>query len=100
MCPALERERPDLAAVCARRREHTVVAALPDERNALLDAAGEQEPADSATRKAEFDRLAGELEGHLVYEEEHLVPLLTAARLSRAVSPTAERRARRPSAGE
>ncbi|MBL1068093.1 hemerythrin domain-containing protein [Streptomyces sp. 7-21] len=51
MCPALERERPDLAAVCARRREHTVVAALPDERNALLDAAGEQEPADSATHQ-------------------------------------------------
>ncbi|WP_182902509.1 hemerythrin domain-containing protein [Microbispora sp. H10830] len=68
--PHLDGLHPELAGVLARlRREHRVVGRILARIRALLDG-GDPEIA------AELDRLAGELEAHLDYEEEQLVPLL------------------------
>ncbi|MBC6458873.1 nitroreductase family deazaflavin-dependent oxidoreductase [Actinomadura sp. HBU206391] len=73
MFPDLESRHPELAAVMARlRAEHEVIARLLDELKTLLavdDVAPE-------TLLSEVNRLTQELEAHLDYEEEQLVPLL------------------------
>lgn len=74
MFPALERRYPELALVMERlRTEHEKIARLLDELKTLL-ADGDVAPADLLS---EVDRLTHELEAHLDYEEEQLVPLLT-----------------------
>ncbi|MGI5164871.1 nitroreductase/quinone reductase family protein [Spirillospora sp. CA-253888] len=71
--PAVAKARPELAEPLARmEREHEAVAALLAGIQALVTAE-DTAPADLL---AEFDRLAGDLEAHLAYEEEQLVPLL------------------------
>ncbi|GAA3679576.1 nitroreductase/quinone reductase family protein [Nonomuraea antimicrobica] len=73
MFPALEGRYPELAEVMARlRAEHEVVARLLGELKALL-ADDDVAPEDL---RAGVDRLTRELEAHLDYEEEQLVPLL------------------------
>ncbi|MFF4194898.1 hemerythrin domain-containing protein [Nonomuraea sp. NPDC001831] len=67
--PHLAAERPELADVLARLgAEHRVVARLVAR---VRDLAGTDAGAGD-----ELDRLAAELEAHLDYEEEQLVPLL------------------------
>ncbi|MFF0860182.1 hemerythrin domain-containing protein [Nonomuraea sp. NPDC003560] len=67
--PHLAAERPELADVLARLgAEHRVVARLVAR---VRDLAGTD-----ASAGDELDRLAAELEAHLDYEEEQLVPLL------------------------
>ncbi|WP_049562496.1 hemerythrin domain-containing protein [Nonomuraea sp. SBT364] len=69
--PHLDGEHPELAGVLSRlRQEHHVVAELLARIRALLDGGG------PASIGPELDRLAAELEAHLDYEEEQLVPLL------------------------
>lgn len=73
MFPSLEAGHPELASVIARlRREHETVARLVDE---LKDAVSRTE-ADARDILGEVDRLIEELEAHLRYEEQELVPLL------------------------
>lgn len=73
MFPALEHRYPELAPVMARLRdEHAVVARLLGELQELLRA----EDVAPAELLSEVERLTGELETHLDYEEEQLVPLL------------------------
>jgi deazaflavin-dependent oxidoreductase (nitroreductase family) len=72
--PALARQHPDLAPVLERlHAEHERVANLVTALEAALHK-------DSAAVGAEVDRLIAELEAHLAYEEEHLVPILDGAR--------------------
>ncbi|WP_308250569.1 hemerythrin domain-containing protein [Nonomuraea rhizosphaerae] len=67
--PHLAGTDPELAEVLARlRSEHQVVARLLTRIRELL--------AGDAPVAAELDRLSRELEAHLDYEEEQLVPLL------------------------
>ncbi|MEU7893385.1 hemerythrin domain-containing protein [Nonomuraea sp. NPDC049152] len=69
--PHLDGLHPELAGVLTRlRSEHQVVGRILAQIRTLLDAG---DPADLGV---ELDRLAGELEAHLDYEEEQLVPLL------------------------
>ncbi|WP_067168541.1 hemerythrin domain-containing protein [Microtetraspora niveoalba] len=71
--PHLDGLHPELTAVLDRlREEHRVVGRLLARIRALAGAGGRTEIG------AELDRLAGELEAHLDYEEEQLVPLLNA----------------------
>ncbi|GAA1003079.1 cation-binding protein [Acrocarpospora pleiomorpha] len=73
MFPALAGRYPELAAVMVRlRAEHGVIARLLDELKTLLAA----DDVTSETLLSEVNRLTKELEAHLDYEEEHLVPLL------------------------
>jgi iron-sulfur cluster repair protein YtfE (RIC family) len=73
--PLLAAQRPDLAPVIERLRvEHERVAALVAQLRDTV--AG---PADPALLRREVDRLTDELEQHLSYEEEQLVPVLDAA---------------------
>ncbi|MER6915097.1 nitroreductase/quinone reductase family protein [Streptomyces sp. NPDC000594] len=73
MFPALAQRDPALAPVLERlREEHDHIAALLAEVQRLL-LGGES---DRATVAREVDRLAAELEEHLRYEEEQLIPLL------------------------
>ncbi|MEV7808714.1 hemerythrin domain-containing protein [Microbispora sp. NPDC088329] len=78
--PHLDGLHPELADVLARlRREHRVVGLILARIRALLD--GDAPGLDASDGgdpeiAAELDRLAGELEAHLDYEEERLVPLL------------------------
>lgn len=68
MFPALADRYPELEPVMARlREEHATIARLLEELRAALDGDGVL---------AEVDRLITELENHLVYEEEQLIPLL------------------------
>ncbi|NJP97788.1 hemerythrin domain-containing protein [Nonomuraea sp. FMUSA5-5] len=72
--PHLGTEHPELAAALARlRAEHQVVARLMNEIRTCLAAGGDG-------LGAELDRLATELEAHLDYEEEQLVPILNRMR--------------------
>lgn len=72
--PGLEREFPELVSAVRRlRHEHHVVAGILAELQALLGSAGS---ADVDRVRGEFERLAGELEAHLDYEESQLVPTL------------------------
>ncbi|MDM4722011.1 nitroreductase/quinone reductase family protein [Micromonospora sp. WMMA1363] len=67
--------RPDLAPVLDRlRAEHEAIAVLLAHLRRVLDAPD----LDRATLQAEVDRLATELERHLDYEEEQLIPILDA----------------------
>ncbi|MEO3795477.1 nitroreductase/quinone reductase family protein [Nonomuraea sp. B10E15] len=74
MFPALEDRHPELAPALERlRAEHVVVQRLLDRLRAVLAAD------DLAPRAllAEVNRLTEELEAHLDYEEEQLMPLLS-----------------------
>lgn len=64
---------PDLAPVLDRlRAEHEAIAVLLAHlQHVLSDGA-----VDTSTLQAEVDRLTGELEQHLDYEEEQLIPVL------------------------
>lgn len=74
MFPALEERHPELAEPMARLREqHVAIAGLLEALRAALD--GDAAPADLL---AEVERLTAELEEHLDYEEEHLIPVLDA----------------------
>ncbi|KAB8196370.1 hemerythrin domain-containing protein [Nonomuraea phyllanthi] len=69
--PHLDGLHPELAEVLTRlRSEHRTVARILARIRALV------ETGDREATGAELDRLAGELEAHLDYEEEQLVPLL------------------------
>jgi deazaflavin-dependent oxidoreductase (nitroreductase family) len=73
--PFLAEQRPDLAPTLERlRAEHERIAALVTQLQAAVTG-----PADPETLRREVDRLTGELERHLTYEEEQLVPALDAA---------------------
>jgi deazaflavin-dependent oxidoreductase (nitroreductase family) len=70
--PLLAAQRPDLAPVLERlRAEHEQVAALVAQLRETI--AG---PADPELLRREVDRLTDQLERHLSYEEEQLVPAL------------------------
>ncbi|MGV9315327.1 nitroreductase/quinone reductase family protein [Streptomyces sp. NPDC003691] len=72
MFPMIARQFPETAAVMARLdEEHRRVAELIGELQRVVTA---DEP-DTAAVLAEVDRLSAELEAHLVYEEEQLIPL-------------------------
>lgn len=71
--PHLDRARPDLAPTMERlRREHAQIAALAARLQVAVAAGG-------GGVAAEVDRLATELERHLTYEEEQLIPVLDGA---------------------
>ncbi|GAA3448159.1 nitroreductase/quinone reductase family protein [Planomonospora venezuelensis] len=75
MFSALAGQRPDLAPVLDRLgEEHQRVAVLLDELQKAVSAEG----ADPQAVLSEVERLAGELEAHLAYEEEQLIPVLDA----------------------
>lgn len=75
--PLVAAQRPDLAATLERLRvEHERIAALVARLQAAVDG-----QADPVALRREVDRLTEELERHLSYEEEHLVPALDAALL-------------------
>ncbi|MHA6620583.1 nitroreductase/quinone reductase family protein [Pseudonocardia sp. DLS-67] len=72
--PLLAARRPDLEPTLDRLRvEHERIAALVAQLRAAVDGA-----ADPVRLRREVDRLTGELEQHLSYEEEQLVPALDA----------------------
>jgi deazaflavin-dependent oxidoreductase (nitroreductase family) len=72
--PFVADRHPDAAPALARlREEHERIAELVLEMRQVVWTAGEP-----ATALAEFERLAAELEAHLTYEEEQLIPLLGA----------------------
>ncbi|MCK7622671.1 nitroreductase/quinone reductase family protein [Streptomyces sp. RS10V-4] len=76
MFPALRRHRPDLAPVLDRLdEEHRSIAALLEALRQVLAAPA----AEPGAVRAEVERLAGELEAHLDYEEQELIPALDAA---------------------
>jgi deazaflavin-dependent oxidoreductase (nitroreductase family) len=69
--PALAERHPQAAGALERfREEHERIAVLVEE---LREAVG---GGDTAVARAEVERLAAELEAHLAYEEEQLMPLL------------------------
>jgi deazaflavin-dependent oxidoreductase (nitroreductase family) len=73
--PFLAGQRPDLAPTLERlRAEHGRIAALVAQLRAVVT-----QPVDPSELRREVDRLAEELERHLAYEEEQLVPALDAA---------------------
>jgi deazaflavin-dependent oxidoreductase (nitroreductase family) len=72
--PLLTAQRPDLAPTLERLRvEHERIAALVAQLRATV-----ADPADAVLLRREVDRLTDELERHLSYEEEQLVPALEA----------------------
>ncbi len=74
--PALARQRPDLAPVVERlREEHVKIAALLAELQGVVDA----DHPDRTGVLAEVDRLTADLERHLTYEEQELIPVLDGA---------------------
>ncbi|MFF3909515.1 nitroreductase/quinone reductase family protein [Streptomyces sp. NPDC001848] len=71
--PPLEGRHPELAPTFDRlRREHERIAVLLDDLRRVVSAAD----ADPAAVLPEVERLTAELEAHLAYEEEQLMPLL------------------------
>jgi deazaflavin-dependent oxidoreductase (nitroreductase family) len=75
MFPALARRRPELEPVLRRlHAEHETIAALVARLQELLAADG----TGPAAVRAEVERLVDELERHLTYEEEQLIPVLDA----------------------
>lgn len=75
MFPAIAERHPELAPVIDRlRREHERIAILVEELRKAVSAAD----ADPADVLPEVERLTDELEEHLAYEEERLIPLLDA----------------------
>ncbi|MGC9544585.1 nitroreductase/quinone reductase family protein [Streptomyces sp. UG1] len=76
MFPHLADSHPELAPVLSRlREEHEHIAALVEDLRGVVTA----EHADPAAARAEVERLTRELEAHLAYEEEQLIPVLDAA---------------------
>ncbi|MBG0818542.1 nitroreductase/quinone reductase family protein [Planomonospora sp. ID82291] len=76
MFPALAAQHPGLAPVLERLdREHQKIADLLEELQRVLSGEG----ADPKTVLSEVERLADELEAHLDYEEEQLIPILDGA---------------------
>ncbi|MFC4059568.1 nitroreductase/quinone reductase family protein [Planomonospora corallina] len=76
MFPALAGQRPDLAPVLDRLgQEHRKIAALLDELQRVVSADG----TDRSRVLPEVERLIEELERHLAYEEEQLIPILDGA---------------------
>ncbi|WP_443081138.1 hemerythrin domain-containing protein [Streptomyces sp. PmtA] len=74
--PFLAGRYEELAPVMDRlREEHGKIAALLDELRRVVAADG----AEPGLVQAEVGRLSDELEAHLVYEEEQLIPVLDAA---------------------
>jgi deazaflavin-dependent oxidoreductase (nitroreductase family) len=74
MFPLLAAQRPELAPVLEQLRvEHEQIAALVAQLQAAVNG-----PADPVRLRYEVDRLTDELERHLSYEEEQLVPALDA----------------------
>jgi deazaflavin-dependent oxidoreductase (nitroreductase family) len=74
--PAVDGQRPDLAAATDRlRAEHEAIAALLAGLRQVLD----DPDLDAATLRAEVDRLTTAVEEHLDYEEETLIPVLDPA---------------------
>lgn len=72
--PSIAEHNPELVPIMERLRiEHENVAELLAELQRMLDA-----DSDSAQLLSEVDRLIGELEAHLTYEEEQLIPVLDA----------------------
>lgn len=75
MFPALAEQRPELASTIDRlRREHEEIAALLGELEGLVSTDG----VDPQRVLPEVERLIDELERHLTYEEEQLIPILDA----------------------
>ncbi|MFE7318970.1 nitroreductase/quinone reductase family protein [Streptomyces sp. NPDC057555] len=75
MFPALRHRWPELAPVLDRLdEEHRRIAALMEELRRTLS----EPSAAPGGLRAEVDRLTHELEAHLTYEEEHLIPVLDA----------------------
>ncbi|MFV0129983.1 nitroreductase/quinone reductase family protein [Streptomyces sp. HMX112] len=76
MFPVLADRRPELASALDRmREEHEKIAALLGALQETVSA----EDTDPARLLAEVERLTDELERHLTYEEEQLIPVLDAA---------------------
>ncbi|MCL8014987.1 nitroreductase/quinone reductase family protein [Streptomyces sp. AS02] len=76
MFPFLADSRPELAPALARlREEHERIAGLVEDLRRVVTA---EHPKPAAAR-AEVERLTAELEAHLTYEEEQLIPVLDAA---------------------
>jgi iron-sulfur cluster repair protein YtfE (RIC family) len=75
MFPLLAEQRPELASALDRlRREHERIAGLLAELQDVVSG-----PTDPALVLGEVERLTDELERHLTYEEEQLIPVLEAA---------------------
>lgn len=74
--PSVEQRKPELAEALARlREEHKAIKLLVDELGELL-----ARPApDREALVAEVDRLISDLDSHLTYEEQNVVPVLNAA---------------------
>ncbi|GAA4915427.1 nitroreductase/quinone reductase family protein [Streptomonospora salina] len=73
MFPVIAQARPELAGVVARLgEEHKRVDTLLEQLRSQLDGTAP----DPAAVQAEVERLTAELEAHLAYEEEQLVPIL------------------------
>jgi len=73
--PALAENRPELAPTLDRlRREHQMIAALVEELREVISAEG----SDPLLVLPQVERLTDELERHLTYEEEQLIPILDA----------------------
>ncbi|MEV7346068.1 nitroreductase/quinone reductase family protein [Streptomyces sp. NPDC093544] len=73
--PFLGGRHPELAPVLDRlRQEHEAIAELLEQLSGVLAADDQAEP-DRVL--AQVERLTAELEAHLTYEEEQLIPLLT-----------------------
>jgi deazaflavin-dependent oxidoreductase (nitroreductase family) len=71
--PYLEDRHPESAPAIARlKEEHERIAALMEELRRAVDGT----VTDPAVARAEVERLATELEAHLAYEEQELLPLL------------------------
>ncbi|MEU5342443.1 nitroreductase/quinone reductase family protein [Streptomyces sp. NPDC020766] len=71
--PFLADSRPELAPALARlRKEHEHIAALTAELKRIIG----DDSADPQHARWEVDRLTTELENHLAYEEEQLIPAL------------------------
>ncbi|MEV0225786.1 nitroreductase/quinone reductase family protein [Streptomyces sp. NPDC050704] len=75
MFPFLADRHPELAPVLDRlQKEHQQIAALTAELKRVVDAPS----ADPQRVRQEVERLTTELEAHLTYEEEQLIPVLDA----------------------
>jgi deazaflavin-dependent oxidoreductase (nitroreductase family) len=75
MFTALAEQHPELAPTLDRlRREHHKLAALLDDLREVISA----EDADPALVLADVERIGGQLEEHLTYEEQQLIPILDA----------------------
>lgn len=75
MFPGVAEHHPELSPVLDRlSREHQKIAALLDDLQQVISTRS----ADPQSVTVEVDRLADELESHLTYEEEQLIPILDA----------------------